>query len=172
MLEQVASWASILGFLTGLIAWIWKRSVRKRRGQVLPSGDESPPQFDMPFAEAIEHGLSLQPRHIAFGSQHWPVAQRRMADDIHMMACSGKVRISGTPRLGVRPEQIPPTMLRELTVYDAAIPKSHVAPRGYTWILGPKDPPIGELSPNEDDGSYWGLRVDSRDIYKYWPKTG
>ena len=28
-----------------------------------------------------------------------------------------------------------------------------------------------EHSIEEDDGSYWNLRVDSRDLYKIWPKT-
>ena len=144
------SWAPILLGTTFTLYFL----IREGRAAV--------PILDMPFEVAIQQRLSVQPSHIAHEND--AVAERLAAIDIHKLACKGTIRIGGEAHKRTHPMRIKPRKLRSLQPYDCATPRGHV------WILGPIKPELQEFSRDEDAGSYWGLRVDSRDIYKQWRK--
>lgn len=132
------------------------------------AGDEIP-VYDMPFDEAIEHCLKSGSRHISWGYEKRPIAERRVAQDIISEARKGEIRICGVPPGGTHPVRIAPCTLKTLEPVDGVFPKSPETPEGYSWILDLPNHPIGQFSEAEDT-SYRRLRVDSRDIYRLWPK--
>ncbi len=141
-------WTPItLGFGTslGLCCWEWYRQTAK---------------FDMPFKRAIEQRMSHPGRHLGF---EIAAAERVVAREIHRLACEGKIRLAGEAHEATHPSRLSRRTLKKLQICDGATPNGHV------WILGPLNPEFREYSEDEDDGSYWNLRVDSRDIYKLWP---
>ena len=119
----------------------------------------------MPFEAAISHRLTHKTRNVV--SYAWPTSERIAAKSIHHQACLGTIRISGNAHGKDVPRRIPRRILKALTPIDG------VTANGYVWMLFPKDmqPDFKEHSIEEDDGSYWNLRVDSRDLYEIWPKT-
>ena len=127
------------------------------------------PIYDMTFDEAIEHCLKSGSRHISWGYKNRAIAQRRVAKDIISEARKGEIRICGVPPGGTHPVRITRCTLKTLEPTDGVFPKSPETPEGYSWILDIPNPPIGEFS-EEEDTSYRRLRVDSRDIYRLWPK--
>ena len=121
--------------------------------------------FDMRFEEALSHVVSFGTPYITYQMKDRPIAEREIARRFHEMACQGEIRIAGMRRGSIRLEKIDPEQLIELTPSDAGIPKSSEAPEGYHWIFAPEDPPT-----DKEYTTYWGLRVDSRDVYKFWPR--
>ncbi len=127
------------------------------------------PRYDMPFDEAIAHCLKSGSRHISWGYKDRAIAQRRVARDIISEARKGKIRICGVPPGGTHPLKITRCKLKKLEPTDGAFPKSPETPEGYNWILDFPNHPIGEYT-EEEDTSYKRLRLDSRDIFRLWPK--
>ena len=90
--------------------------------------------------------------------------------EIHRLACEGKIRVSGKAHSWPAPRQLTLKQLRESTPYDMVVPVSPEDPQGRVLVLGPIDPDMSREQSSE--GVYWGLRMDSRDIYKFWPNGG
>ena len=153
MVEDRCLWGGVLDHMdTSLLSWI--PILVGASLTIYYFGKEkraSIPIFDMPLEIAIQQRLSVQPSHITYESD--ADAERLAASDIHKLACNGKIRIGGEAHKGTHPVRIKPRKLKRLTPYDCATLK------GPVWILGPKDPEYREFSKEEDDGSYWGLRV-------------
>ena len=123
--------------------------------------------LDMPIKDVFVHLLSTG----AYASYTTPRrAEMQAFCDIHRLACEGKIRVSGKVHSWIAPKQLTIKQLRESKPWEMVVPLSPEAPQGRVFVLGPIDPDTTWEQSTE--GVYWGLRVDSRDIYKLWPKGG
>lgn len=150
----------VLAFAFGFFPERWLQAVKK---PFVRKSSKDDPNFDMPFEKALAHIFSYGTPYISYEMKTRPVAEREIARRLHEIACQGEIHIAGMRRGSIRLEKITPEQLIELTPSDAAIPKSPEAPGGYHWIFVPKNPPT-----DKEYTTYWGLRFDSRDIYKFW----
>ena len=147
---SIYSWFPALACL-GFAIYFW----RQERVVAIPT-------FDMSFQDALNHCIRNS-RYVAFTEDSRPSAERLMAQDLVALARKGRLRIAGVKGRG-EITRIKPRTIKNLTPHDTAIPSGH------TWILGPVEPKYAESS-TDDKETYFGILVDSRDVYKLYKKT-
>ena len=121
--------------------------------------------LDMLIRDAIEHLLSTG----AYAS-YTPRSRAEEEASRHLcqLACKGKIRFSGRLHGYFRTKPLTKREVRSSELRRMVVPCSPEAPEGHVWVLGPIDPDT--TREHSGEGVYFGLCVDSRDIYKLWPE--
>ncbi len=123
------------------------RSLWVKQDPVLP---------DMPIRDAIHHLVSTVPHSFDRSSY----AERAMFKQIHQCMCNGDILARGATSEGGTLQKIPPKKCRELSPQEVVVPRVPATPEGIRFSLFDAKSQV----------EYSNLWVDSRDIYKFWPK--
>lgn len=128
----------------------------------------SPPLFDMPISDAIDHVVKSGLSEPSFASELY--VETRALRAIFDLALKNKVRLAGRLSEADYPSLIPKKTLRKSHPTETVVPCSNRYPEGRCWALVP----AAHLDSNEEhsmDEVYSDLKVSSQDIYQIWPKA-
>ena len=125
-------------------------------------------EFDVRIRDAI--------RHIIHTTPHSYQTAQRAADHyfevLYEKMCSGRIRVVGRKGEDGELQPISKRECKRFMPLSVVIPRNPSAPEGWRYSLVDRDRPPTR-SPLQDAVyvEFTDLRVQSRDLYKWWPKT-